>query len=40
VLVYYEYELQSGERSRNMEAITVRGALLTEVQVFVGGGVG
>lgn len=37
VFVQYEYELTSGERYRNMEAITVRDGLVREVQVFFGG---
>ena len=37
VLVYYEYELVTGERYRNMEAITVREGLIREVRVFFGG---
>ncbi|MFF4548264.1 hypothetical protein [Streptomyces sp. NPDC001435] len=37
VFVYYEYELKSGARHRNVEAITVRGGLVREVQVFFGG---
>jgi ketosteroid isomerase-like protein len=37
VLVYYEYELATGDRYRNVEAITVRDALIREVQVFFGG---
>ncbi|GGJ27145.1 nuclear transport factor 2 family protein [Streptomyces brasiliensis] len=37
VLVYYEYELTTGERYRNMEAITVREGLIHDVQVFFGG---
>ncbi|MED7952166.1 nuclear transport factor 2 family protein [Streptomyces sp. BE20] len=37
VLVHYEYELSAGGRYRNMEAITVRGGLIREVQVFFGG---
>jgi ketosteroid isomerase-like protein len=37
VLIYYEYELQSGETYRNMEAITVRDGLIHDVQVFFGG---
>jgi ketosteroid isomerase-like protein len=37
VLVYYEYELTSGDTYRNMEAITVRDGLITEVRVFFGG---
>lgn len=37
VFVYYEYELVSGERHRNVEAITVRDGLIHEVQVFFGG---
>ncbi|AWT43233.1 MULTISPECIES: nuclear transport factor 2 family protein [Streptomyces] len=37
VLVLYEYELTTGGRYRNMEAITVRDGLIREVQVFFGG---
>ncbi|WP_367325593.1 nuclear transport factor 2 family protein [Streptomyces sp. HUAS ZL42] len=37
VLVHYEYELTSGGRYRNVEAITVREGLIREVQVFFGG---
>jgi ketosteroid isomerase-like protein len=37
VFVYYEYELHSGDRHRNVEAITVRDGLIREVQVFFGG---
>jgi hypothetical protein len=37
VFVYYEYELQTGERHRNVEAITVRDGLIRDVQVFFGG---
>ncbi|MFC7328799.1 nuclear transport factor 2 family protein [Marinactinospora rubrisoli] len=37
VLVYYEYELVSGDRYRNMEAITVRDGLIRQVRVFFGG---
>ncbi|MEV6050874.1 nuclear transport factor 2 family protein [Streptomyces sp. NPDC052107] len=37
VFVQYEYELTSGERHRNMEAVTVRDGLIREVQVFFGG---
>jgi ketosteroid isomerase-like protein len=37
VLAYYEYELQTGERFRNTEIISVRGGLIAEVQVFFGG---
>lgn len=40
VLVYYEYELTTGGRYRNVEAITVRDGLVREVQVFFGGEVG
>ncbi|MFF4505224.1 nuclear transport factor 2 family protein [Streptomyces sp. NPDC001401] len=39
VLVHYEYELTTGGRYRNVEAITVRDGLIREVQVFFGGGV-
>lgn len=37
VLVHYEYELTTGERYRNIEAITVRDGLIREVRVFFGG---
>jgi len=37
VLVYYEYELVTGGRYRNVEAITVRDGLIRDVQVFFGG---
>jgi ketosteroid isomerase-like protein len=37
VLAYYEYELQSGNRFRNTEIISVRGGRIAEVQVFFGG---
>ncbi|HEY7486263.1 MAG TPA: nuclear transport factor 2 family protein [Streptosporangiaceae bacterium] len=37
VFVYYEYELATGDRYRNVEAITVRDGLIREVQVFFGG---
>lgn len=37
VFVSYEYELATGDRHRNMEAITVRDGLIREVQVFFGG---
>ena len=37
VLVMYEYELETGERHRNVEVITVRGDQIVEVQVFFGG---
>lgn len=37
VFAYYEYELTTGERHRNVEAITVRDGLIREVQVFFGG---
>ncbi|MCX5558095.1 nuclear transport factor 2 family protein [Streptomyces sp. NBC_00038] len=40
VLVHYEYELTTGGRYRNVEAITVRDGLIQEVQVFFGGEVG
>lgn len=39
VLVLYEYELTTGERYRNMEAMRVRDGLIREVQVFFGGAV-
>ncbi|MEU3574464.1 nuclear transport factor 2 family protein [Kitasatospora sp. NPDC036755] len=37
VFVHYEYELTTGVRYRNVEAITVRDGLIREVQVFFGG---
>lgn len=37
VSVLYEYELNTGDRHRNVELITVRGGQLTETQVFFGG---
>jgi hypothetical protein len=37
VFAYYEYDLVTGGRYRNMEAITVRDGLIHEVQVFFGG---
>lgn len=37
VLAHYEYELTTGERYRNIEAITVRDGLIREVRVFFGG---
>lgn len=37
VFVYYEYELTTGDRHRNVEAITVRDGLIQDVQVFFGG---
>ncbi|QJT00114.1 nuclear transport factor 2 family protein [Streptomyces asoensis] len=37
VFVQYEYELTTGDRHRNIEAITVRDGLIREVQVFFGG---
>ncbi|WP_327316515.1 nuclear transport factor 2 family protein [Streptomyces sp. NBC_01235] len=37
VFAYYEYELTTGGRHRNVEAITVRNGLIREVQVFFGG---
>ncbi|MEV7186327.1 nuclear transport factor 2 family protein [Kitasatospora sp. NPDC093102] len=37
VFVHYEYELTTGDRYRNVEAITVRDGLIREVQVFFGG---
>ncbi|MEU1422085.1 nuclear transport factor 2 family protein [Kitasatospora sp. NPDC005751] len=37
VLVQYEYELGTGGRYRNVEAITVRDGLIHEVQVYFGG---
>jgi hypothetical protein len=37
VFVLYEYELQTGERHRNAEFITVGDGRLVETQVFFGG---
>jgi ketosteroid isomerase-like protein len=37
VFVLYEYELQTGERYRNAEFITVRDGQAVETQVFFGG---
>ncbi|QPP10628.1 nuclear transport factor 2 family protein [Streptomyces bathyalis] len=37
VFLLYEYELQTGERHRNVEVATVRDGRLTETQVFFGG---
>ncbi|MFE6288273.1 nuclear transport factor 2 family protein [Streptomyces sp. NPDC057877] len=37
VFAYYEYELATGGRYRNVEAITVRDGLIREVRVFFGG---
>ena len=37
VFVMYEYELETGERYRNTEFITVRDGRLAETQVFFGG---
>lgn len=37
VFAFYEYALTSGDRYRNVEAITVRDGLIREVQVFFGG---
>ncbi|WP_030246968.1 nuclear transport factor 2 family protein [Streptomyces sp. NRRL S-350] len=37
VFAHYEYELTTGGRYRNVEAITVRDGLIREVQVFFGG---
>ncbi|TLS47053.1 hypothetical protein FE633_05680 [Streptomyces montanus] len=37
VFVHYEYELTTGDRHRNVEAITVPDGLIQEVQVFFGG---
>jgi ketosteroid isomerase-like protein len=37
VFLLYEYELESGERFRNTEVITVRDGRLVETQVFFGG---
>lgn len=37
VLAYYEYEVESGERYRNTEVISVLGGRVVETQVFFGG---
>jgi len=37
VFIMDEYELETGERHRNAEFITVRGGKLVETQVFFGG---
>jgi ketosteroid isomerase-like protein len=37
VFILYEYELETGERHRNAEHITVRDGRLVETQVFFGG---
>lgn len=37
VAVMYEYELQTGERHRNVEVQTVRDGRIVEAQVFFGG---
>ena len=37
VVLYYEYELTSGERYRNAEVITVRDGRVVETRVFFGG---
>ncbi|RCV51828.1 nuclear transport factor 2 family protein [Marinitenerispora sediminis] len=37
VFVHYEYELTTGGRYRNMEAVTVREGRIREVRVFFGG---
>ncbi|MGP3943878.1 MULTISPECIES: nuclear transport factor 2 family protein [Streptomyces] len=37
VFAYYQYELTTGEKHHNVEAITVRDGLIREVQVFFGG---
>lgn len=37
VVVMYEYELQTGERHRNVEVQTVRDDRIVEAQVFFGG---
>jgi ketosteroid isomerase-like protein len=37
VFAMYEYELQTGERHRNVEVLTVRGDRIVETQVFFGG---
>jgi len=37
VFLLYEYELQTGDRYRNAELITVRAARVIEIEVFFGG---
>ena len=37
VFVLYEYELEDGQRYRNVEVITVRDGKVAESQVFFGG---
>ena len=37
VFIMYEYELQAGERHRNVEHIVIRDGQLVETQVFFGG---
>jgi ketosteroid isomerase-like protein len=37
VFVMYEYELQTGDRHRNTELLTIRDGRLVETQVFFGG---
>ncbi len=37
VFILYEYELETGERHRNAEFITIRDGRLVETQVFFGG---
>jgi ketosteroid isomerase-like protein len=37
VVIAYEYELQTGERYRNTEIITVRNGKAVQIQVFFGG---
>jgi ketosteroid isomerase-like protein len=37
VFVLYEYELETGDRHRNAEVITVRDGRIVETQVFFGG---
>ncbi|GEO96829.1 nuclear transport factor 2 family protein [Kocuria turfanensis] len=37
VFIRYEYELRTGGTFRNMEAITVRGGRVVDVQVYFGG---
>jgi ketosteroid isomerase-like protein len=37
VFLFYEYELTTGERYRNVEYITIRNGQLVETQVFFGG---
>lgn len=37
VVLFYEYELESGECHRNVEVLTVRDGRIVETQVFFGG---